>query len=116
MAMQRIMSKAALAAGLASFPLAMVAPSAADAQAVHGAFGARSEASIRISVSVAPRFQGNPSASQSQDGPLDASAQMSPFHSNAPGLRYSVSISPVTNSQDSKAPQSDRVLFLIIPD
>ena len=135
--MQRIMSK--VATSFLSVPLAIGASGAADAQAVRGDFGARSEASIRISVSVAPRFQGNPSTSLVRNGPVSASAQTIPFHSNAPGLRYSVSVYPAKNSRDdvtigealsrtyetdaakpnaagSEPGEEGRILFLIIPD
>ena len=111
----------------------------ADAQPARGDFGAKSEATIRISVSVVPRFLSSRPAST---GDNDSSANaLTSFAANAPTLRYSVRAMPAfpaegslaesdpsarqsdanggnANSADSPAQQTERagVLYLIVPD
>jgi len=127
---------------LLSFGLAMVAPGNGDAQAVHGDYGARSQATFRISVSVAPRFQGSLSTSLHQnEPPANGLAGLTRFASNAPSLRYSLLVypapgregapstsDPVAPRHETEAPrpkeaksealQANRasVLILIVPD
>jgi|tagenome__1003787_1003787.scaffolds.fasta_scaffold20962694_1 hypothetical protein len=123
LAMRRIGSKAAFE--FLSMGLAIAAPGVADAQAAHGDFGLRSQASIRLSVSVAPRFE-SPSASSQRD---PSGGQSTRFASNAPSLHYSVKVypaQPALHGADDGKPTDARsetrqavrtgVLFLIIPE
>jgi hypothetical protein len=132
-------SETALAVRLMGLGLTIAGCCSADAQPARGDFGARSEATIRISVSVAPRFQSRRSASADENG---ASADaLTRFASNAPNLRYSVRALPAlpaegglaksdplarrsdangghANLAESGPQQAERagVLYLIIPD
>jgi hypothetical protein len=121
----RILSKTALA--LLSMGLAIAAPGFVDAQAAHGDFGAKSQASIRINVSVAPRFE-SPSALPRAD-PSEAPSGSIRFASNAPGLRYSVETYPAQPappelrsgtaagaSSETRQADRTRVLVLIVPE
>lgn len=110
-----MMSKAALTVRLLSLALAIAIPGSADGQSARGDFAASSQATIRISVSVAPRFQSPRSGSPAQSGPADASAGLTRLSSNAPALRYSVSVYPPQRAEGSQ-PGRASVLYLIIPD
>jgi hypothetical protein len=127
-------SATALALRLMGLSLSIALSCSADAQGAHGDFGARSEAAIRISVSVAPRFKSNAFASAGDDG-FHANAPAG-FASNSPALRYSVRALPALPAKDGlatsvpSAGRSDadgdgsplqraervRVLYLIVPD
>lgn len=93
--------------------VALAASTPAAAQAVRGSLGARSQATIRISVSVAPRF-----AIGQLPGSIDKRPAAPPIWSITPGLRYTiVADAPDELSRGAKEPdrRTSRV-YLVSPD
>src|SRR4051794_21740924 len=99
------MNRAAIRFGAVGLNLALFAPATAHAQPARGEMGAQSGAAVRISVTVAPRFELERAAMAANSIIFDgANAGQLLAASNAPGLRYSIqSIGRSTCPADSTA-------------
>jgi hypothetical protein len=87
------MKTALVLLALVSSSFALLVPSSARCQSLHGQLGAQSRASIRISVSVAPRFVIRGDASSLDASGVDrARAGQGEVRvaSNAPAMRYTI--------------------------
>jgi hypothetical protein len=96
--------------------LALTLAAGAGAQTSNGVIGPQSRATIRISVSVMPRFSvadvRNAGTGSDQSSPM----QPLTVSSNAPGLRFSlVGASEVQRDSGSQSADGERLL-LIVPD
>jgi hypothetical protein len=92
--------------------LAAAGQGGVGAQPLNGPLGPESRSSIRISVSVAPKFNVDGPASLAPKVPSwQDSPRMLRLSSNAPGLRFNLVAAPWA----TKKPAEPR-LFLIVPD
>jgi hypothetical protein len=90
---------------------AMVVPAApAAAQSVGGAMGPTSQAEIRISIRVMPRFTFQSKAVARDAAKADQRSLT--VSANAPTLRYAVVPQPAASSRTA----TDRLLVLVVPD
>jgi hypothetical protein len=87
--------------------VALGAPASGSAVAMRGEFGPRSQADIRISVSVAPRFHGALSGAPGVDQEAASIPGRAALRSNAPTLRYSVLAYPASVAEAARGPQHD---------
>jgi hypothetical protein len=95
------MNFAATRSGIVGLGLALSAPASAAAQSVGGEMGPLSRASIRISVSVSPRFQVQPALADAKsfvDGDGRAAPGLAVASNGAPSLRYSVLAPSMTSA------------------
>jgi hypothetical protein len=104
------------AALLAPLGLVTLASASAPAQSVRGQLSERSEATIRIEVSVAPRLAANQASAHDSDSAMH-------FTTNAPGLRYEVVAQPLPHPAEvgSQIPvgtmrPSPNTLWMVVPD
>ncbi|HJR82852.1 MAG TPA: hypothetical protein VJ775_02890 [Sphingomicrobium sp.] len=92
--------------------LAMLLPAApASAQSMYGTMGAKSQAEVRISVRVMPRFTLKAESAARQAARPDGRAIT--LASNAPGLRYALVTQPAAATRRSGR---ERLLVLVVPD
>jgi hypothetical protein len=95
--------------------LLICGPAAASAQSVGGPLGPRSSATIRLSVSIAPRFRLMNAGSV--DGALWETGNVT---ANIPADRYEIVRQPAGPSRDDptagERPASSHILYLIVPD
>lgn len=127
------MKTALVLLALVSSSFALLAPSGARCQSLHGQLGVQSQATIRISVSVAPRFVIK-AEDGSQDAPRVDSARSGRgdvrFESNAPNMRYTVitesaqmtivdMLEATERSSHGRLSASERTappVFIVVPD
>jgi hypothetical protein len=127
------MKTALVLLALVSSNLALLVPTSARCQSLRGQLGPQSRASIRISVSVAPRFMIKGEASSPDAPRVDAAGAGRSdvqFASNAPGMRYTViaEAAPMTmvdvpdaterRSHDLQSASKEAAppIFIVVPD
>jgi hypothetical protein len=133
------MNRAAIRFGAPVLGLALFAPGTAHAQLARGEMGPQSQAAVRISVSVAPRFELKRAAMAANSINFEGAnaGQSLAVTSSAPGLRYSVQPVGKTTcpadsaaertqqdparscgspAQSSEPKRSARLLLMVVPD
>ena len=106
-------SKMKFAARALALILGAAVSGVAAAQSSHGQMGPQSRASIRISISVPPRFAPSPAVSTGRGEADLASYRMT---SNAPALRYTLTADPAGGSESGRPGDGSLPLLLIVPD